>query len=194
MSYISPFHATQPEGGAPLSCPDEVAFRRRTVLLVDDDEQVLDLLGEVITSMGHKVITAQDGREALSRLLKYRSIDCLFTDMVMPNGMSGLQLMAAARAIRPGLPALLASAYSREDICAQGDIPEDVDFIAKPYLLSDLTTLLDRLPVRRRGEPHVPVPLQFAPARCPGYAGVAPVILTRAEDFAGESWTLEFNQ
>jgi DNA-binding NtrC family response regulator len=118
-------------------------FRRRTVLLVDDDADVLALLGETMTALGHRVITAQDGRAALKCLLKYRSIDCLFSDVVMPNGMTGLQLMTAARAVRPGLPALLASSYPREIVSSLGEIPDNVEFIAKPYALSDLFSLLD---------------------------------------------------
>jgi DNA-binding NtrC family response regulator len=149
MSYVSSTPPKRPSDGAPAAIRDAADFCRRTVLLVDDDAQVLNLLSEVMSAMGHKVITAHDGKEALARLLKNRSIDCLFTDMVMPNGMTGLQLMTAARAVRPGLPALLASAYPREDVSALGDIPEDVDFIAKPYLLSDLTALLDRRAPRR---------------------------------------------
>jgi DNA-binding NtrC family response regulator len=125
--------------------------RGRTVLLVDDDTSVLSLLGETITSMGHKVIVAEDGRDALRCLLKYRSIDCLFSDVVMPNGMTGMQLAAAARAVRPGLPAVLASAYPREDVLAMGPMPDDVAFISKPYLLTDLYPLLDGEPGRRQG-------------------------------------------
>ena len=127
---------------ASAACPDD-HFYGRTVLLVDDDDSVLSLLGETIAAMGHKVIVAHDGPQALRCLLRHRSIDCLFTDVVMPNGMTGMQLMTAARAVRPGLPAVIASAYTREDVCAMGDIPEDVNFIAKPYLLTDLYPLLD---------------------------------------------------
>jgi len=118
----------------------------RTVLLVDDDDSVLSLLGEIITAMGHKVYMAHDGRDALLCLLRHKSIDCLFTDVVMPNGMSGVQLMSAARAVRPGLPGLLASSYPRDDVSAMGEIPADVNFVAKPYLLTDLYRLLDAPP------------------------------------------------
>jgi CheY-like chemotaxis protein len=119
-------------------------FRPRTVLLVDDDTEVLSLLAETMSGFGHRVIQAKDGPEALKCLLKYRSIDCIFSDVVMPNGMTGVQLMAAARAVRPGLPALLASSYPKDYVSSLGDIPENVSFIAKPYLLTDLFALLDR--------------------------------------------------
>ena len=75
---------------------------------------------------------------ALQFLRKDESIDYLFTDIVMPNDMNGVQLMAAARAIRPGLATLLASGYPREALRDLGQIPDDVMFLAKPYSMADL--------------------------------------------------------
>jgi DNA-binding NtrC family response regulator len=124
--------------------------RALTVLLVDDDSSVLSVLGETISALGHSVIVAKDGRDALRLLFKCPFIDCLCSDIVMPNGMTGLQLLAAARALCPGLPVVLTSAYSREDVSALGDIPYDVAFIAKPYLLTDMRKLLDNAARSRR--------------------------------------------
>jgi DNA-binding NtrC family response regulator len=143
-------------------------FHGRTVLLVDDDTSVLSLLGETMAAMGHKVIVAHDGPDALRCLLRNRSIDCLFTDVVMPNGMTGVQLMAAARAVRPGLPAVIASAYPREDVCAMGDIPSDVNFIAKPYLLTDLYPLLDGAPPHKARGKRKEGLLFLRKGNCPG--------------------------
>jgi PAS domain S-box-containing protein len=114
------------------------AKRQRTILFVDDDSSVRSLVGEMLRILGHKVVEAEDGRDALTQLHKDRSIDYLFTDIIMPNDMNGLQLMTAARAARPGLPTLLASGYPREVLRDLGNIPEDVSFIAKPYSLADL--------------------------------------------------------
>jgi CheY-like chemotaxis protein len=136
--------AAEPSCDVPIAPASDEHFRRRTVLLVDDDTDVLMLLGETMTGLGHRVIKAQDGRAALECLLKYSAIDCIFSDVVMPHGMNGVQFAAAARAIRPNLPVLLASCYSFESIRRLGAIPEGVDFIAKPYTLTDLFALLDR--------------------------------------------------
>jgi CheY-like chemotaxis protein len=115
-----------------------LAKRQRTILFVDDDSSVRSLVGEMLRILGHKVVEAEDGRDALTQLHKDRTIDYLFTDIIMPNDMNGLQLMTAARAARPGLPTLLASGYPREVLRDLGNIPEDVSFIAKPYSLADL--------------------------------------------------------
>ncbi len=115
-----------------------VAKRYRTVLLVDDDSAIRSLVSEMLRILGHHVVEAEDGADALNHLKKDRTIDFLFTDIIMPNDMNGLQLMTAARAARPGLPTLLASGYPRDVLRDLGSIPEDVSFIAKPYSLSDI--------------------------------------------------------
>ena len=73
----------------------------RTVLLVDDDTNIRALVGEMLKILGHKVIEARDAQDALECLNNDRSIDYLFSDIVMPNDMNGVQLMQAARAVRP---------------------------------------------------------------------------------------------
>jgi PAS domain S-box-containing protein len=114
----------------------------RTILFVDDDSNIRSLVSEMLRISGHTVIEAEDGRTAMSLLQSDHSIDYLFTDIVMPNDMNGVQLMTAARAARPGLPTLLASGYPREVLRDLGQIPEDVSFIAKPYSLTDLNAHL----------------------------------------------------
>lgn len=114
----------------------------RTVLLVDDDTNVLSLVGEMLTFLGHRVVPAQGGSEALAQLRADRSIDCLFTDIVMPAGMNGVELMREARSARPGLRTALASARSRDEVCELGDIPLDVAFFAKPYAMAEINAYL----------------------------------------------------
>ena len=120
------------------SAASSVIKRTRTILFVDDDGSIRTLVGEILRASGHQVIEAEDGRTALRVLRTDASIDYLFTDIVMPNDMNGVQLMEAAREIRPGLPTLLASGYPREHLRDLGQIPEDVMFIAKPYSMADL--------------------------------------------------------
>jgi PAS domain S-box-containing protein len=116
--------------------------RPRTILFVEDDTSIRTLVSEVLRIGGHRVIEADDGRSALALLQQDASIDYLFTDIVMPNDMTGVELMNAARVVRPGLPTLLASGYPREALRDLGKIPDDVMFIAKPYALSDLNAHL----------------------------------------------------
>ena len=121
---------------------DQAVHRTRTILFVDDDASIRTLVSEVLRIGGHTVIEADDGRMALDLLQSNDAIDYLFTDIVMPNDMTGVELMHAARILRPGLPTLLASGYPRESLRDLGKIPDDVNFIAKPYALSDLNAHL----------------------------------------------------
>jgi PAS domain S-box-containing protein len=119
--------------------PSGHAVRRpRTILFVDDETSIRLLVSEVLRVNGHKVIEAEDGASALEILRTNDKIDYLVTDIVMPNNMNGVQLMTAARAVRPGLPTLLASGYPQDALRDLGQIPEDVMFINKPYSMADL--------------------------------------------------------
>jgi nitrogen fixation/metabolism regulation signal transduction histidine kinase len=111
----------------------------RTILFVDDDLAVRVLVAEILRDLGHTVIEAEDAHDALQQLHNDVRIDFLFTDIIMPNGMDGLQLIAAARDIRPGLRALLASGYPRDVLRDLARLPDDVTYLAKPYSRSDLS-------------------------------------------------------
>jgi PAS domain S-box-containing protein len=120
-------------------CKSAQAIRRpKTILFVDDETSIRMLVSEVLRVNGHKVVEAGDGQTALELLRGNDKIDYLVTDIVMPNNMNGVQLMTAARIVRPGLPTLLASGYPQEALRDLGQIPEDVMFINKPYSMSDL--------------------------------------------------------
>jgi PAS domain S-box-containing protein len=126
----------------PIAATEAPLRRNRTILFVDDDTGVRSLVSEVLRNTGHTVIEADDGRTALKLLQEDPKIDYLFTDIVMPNDMNGVELMNAARAARPGLPTLLASGHPREALRDLGNIPEDVLFIRKPYSLADLNAYI----------------------------------------------------
>jgi len=110
----------------------------RTVLLVDDDFAIRSLVGEMLRSLGHTVFEAEDAKDALNQLNNNLSIDYLFTDIIMPNGINGLELVEEARSIRPGLAALLASGYPRDVLRSLAQLKDDVMFLQKPYTLDRL--------------------------------------------------------
>ena len=88
--------------------------------------------------LGYCIIEASDGREALQILADGIPVDLLFTDVVMPGGLSGPELVGEARALRPTLPVLYTSGFpeaSRDGggLCGKGD-----PLLSKPYRLQDL--------------------------------------------------------
>jgi signal transduction histidine kinase len=103
------------------------------VLVVEDDAAVRSMAVSVLDGLGYRVREAPDGRKALDILTGSEHIDLLFTDMVMPNGLSGQDLINAARELRPGLRFLLTSGYSEHFIKAQREPGSDVHLLNKPY-------------------------------------------------------------
>jgi len=115
-----------------------------TVLVTEDDPDVLTITAETLRLLGYEVHTATNAMEALAVLNRGTPIDILFTDIVMPNGMSGIALAREARRLRPDIRVLLASGYSRDRMEAD----EDMAFIAKPYQMPELARLLEAIRAR----------------------------------------------
>ena len=99
-----------------------------TVLLTEDDPDVLTIAAETLQLLGDEVHTASNAAEALAILEQGTPIDILFTDIVMPNGMNGIALAREARRLRPDIRVLLTSGYSRDRL----EAGENMDSIAKP--------------------------------------------------------------
>lgn len=83
-----------------------------TILVVEDDDMVRLYAQAQLVSLGYRVICACHGPEALEVVRQREDIDLIFTDMVMPRGMSGRELAVAARAVRPNLKVLYTTGYA----------------------------------------------------------------------------------
>jgi signal transduction histidine kinase len=113
-----------------------------TVLVVEDDPGVLEMAVESLVELGYAVEAATNGPDALERMRGGGKIDLLFSDIVMPDGMNGVELALKAREIRPGLKILLTSGYAAGALADAETLPPDVEIIAKPYRLEDLAQKL----------------------------------------------------
>ena len=117
------------------------------VLVVEDDPEVLEVTVETLRRMGYEVLTASDAPAALAVLRRAADIDILFSDIVMPRGMNGVELARAARRLRPQLLVLLASGYPRPAMSGEsgaGGEPE-FSFLGKPYRSAELAAALQLL-------------------------------------------------
>jgi CheY-like chemotaxis protein len=118
-----------------------------TVLIVEDEPAVLEVASEIFDSLGYDVLTATDARQAVVVLEGNPSIDVLFSDVIMPNGMNGVELSRKAREMRPNLKILLASGYPMSALPSEG-LGAGVSFISKPYRWTELA---EKLRVLRSG-------------------------------------------
>ena len=100
----------------------------RTVLVVDDDPLVLASMASMLEDLGHAAVEASSGRQALEILRAAAKVDLLLADYAMPE-MTGLQLAAEVRQLRPCLPMLIASGYADRAELIDSDIP----LLAKPF-------------------------------------------------------------
>lgn len=114
------------------------ATQREQILVVDDDDAVRQVALNQLTSLGYRVLAAPGGDEALQILVRVPDIDLLFTDAVMPGGLSGRELAEEARRVRPNLKILFASGYFEGALVRNGTLEESVPLIVKPYRKSEL--------------------------------------------------------
>ena len=118
------------------------------VLVVEDDPRVRRVSVRRLKELGYRVIEAVDGPSALKEIDRTRSLDLLFTDVVMAGGMTGIELAQEARRRRPGLRVLFTSGFAEPAMLQEGLTEADSAWLAKPYataeLQSKLRELLDR--------------------------------------------------
>jgi CheY-like chemotaxis protein len=120
------------------SSPEPASAGSGTVLLVEDEAGVRHLARAVLTRYGYRVLEAADGAEALRLAADHTEpIHLLLTDVVMP-GMSGPELAARFRSLRPETQVLYASGYTDEAIVHHGVRDDSVPFLQKPFEPDDL--------------------------------------------------------
>jgi CheY-like chemotaxis protein len=105
------------------------------ILVVDDDEDVRSMSAGALRDMGYRVFEAPGAADAIA-LLQNRSVDLLFSDVVMPGSMNGLELSKQARKIQPGLAVLLTTGYA--DSFDRSPSDARIQVLAKPFRPSDL--------------------------------------------------------
>ncbi len=109
-----------------------------SILVVEDDAFVRSHVVTSLEGLGYRVSVAADGREALTLLHDGLTPALLFTDIVMPGGVSGWELAQRAREIMPDLRVLFTSGYPLETLTNRGHIDAKARLLSKPYRVSEL--------------------------------------------------------
>jgi signal transduction histidine kinase/CheY-like chemotaxis protein len=111
------------------------------ILVVEDNEDILDLTLTMITEFGYRVWTAANGADAIHLLRSGQEFELLFSDVVMPNGVSGVELAREARRLNKGIKVLLTSGYAR-DVLERHQAVDEFPMIDKPFRRAELAQRL----------------------------------------------------
>lgn len=119
---------------------------RETILVVEDEEDVRQLVARLLGALGYRILEACDGKAAITLLDAESDIALLFTDVVLPGGMNGPDIARQAQLRCPGLKVLYTSGYTGNAIQQLEALGSEVRLISKPYALEDLAqTVRDAL-------------------------------------------------
>jgi CheY-like chemotaxis protein len=125
------------------------ADQRRTVLVVEDERTVRELIFEVLVELGYTVIAVADGVAGLGHLQSDTPIDLLVTDIGLPGGMNGRQLADESGALRPGLEVLFITGYAGGTMIRHSDLEAPV--LTKPFTMEVLVDCVQKIFSRRLG-------------------------------------------
>jgi two-component system cell cycle sensor histidine kinase/response regulator CckA len=138
------------ETPAMATAPAPLPRGHECVLVVEDEFAVRDMVRDVLVRQGYRVYEAGSGREALDLWSRHRNeIDLVLTDIVMPDGIMGTDLVQRLMSDRPDLPVIFTSGYSHESDRVDVELVDGVNFLQKPYRPAMLVRLL-----RERLEPR----------------------------------------
>ncbi|MGA3283830.1 MAG: response regulator [Verrucomicrobiota bacterium] len=151
---------------APTVEPKPAQGGEETILVVEDETGLLELVRNVLQGYHYRVLAASSGVEALQIWDEHNGrIDLLLTDMIMPGGMTGNDLAAKLRKQKPGLKVIYTSGYSSE-LTGRDSGANNTTFLAKPYLPLQLAQAvrkcLDASPESQHE--HAPIPADAVPA------------------------------
>ena len=128
--------------------PETVAMSgqrgHETILVVEDNEGLRRVVVRQLNDLGYRVVEAQDGPTAL-KILEDAPVDLLFTDIMMPGGMSGYDLAQRATSRWPALKVLLTSGFPETRLNGNGNSPIKMQLLTKPYRKDDLADSLRKV-------------------------------------------------
>src|SRR6476620_11099768 len=113
------------------------------ILIVDDQEMMRDSLAATLVREGHEVVAAGDGQAAVTRLSNGTRFDLLITDLKMPR-MTGIELLAEAKKLRPELPVIMMTAFATVQTAVEAMKLGAYDYIQKPFDGDEIKHLVDR--------------------------------------------------
>ncbi|GGK03815.1 hypothetical protein GCM10009304_32190 [Pseudomonas matsuisoli] len=138
--YLGPPASARP---ALAAAPSVSAKHARTVLIVDDESSIRDLVSEVLEEQGYTVLEAHDGESGLRLLRSDMHIDLLISDVGLTGGMNGRQMADAGRQFRPDLKVLFITGYAEASAIGGNSLAPGMQVLTKPFAMETLCTRID---------------------------------------------------
>ena len=128
------------------SAPEVVAAQRTAkILIVEDDDLVREFSTTALRDAGYTVVEAATGPDGLAGLRLNPDVELLFTDIVLKGPMNGRELAEQVAVLRPDLPVLFTTGYTKEAIASDGRLDDGVSFIGKPFTTAAVTAKIAAL-------------------------------------------------
>jgi len=108
------------------------------ILVVEDDPGVREIPVKILRDLGYDVSEATDGREAVACLRAGKPFDLLFTDVILPGGMNGMEIAQEARRLQPGIKVIYTTGYAEDVLSGDRSLERDAELVSKPYRRADL--------------------------------------------------------
>jgi len=109
-----------------------------SVLVVEDEQSVREVTVYILQDQGYEIVSAMDGKEALRHLNSGKTFDLLFTDIILPGGVNGIELAKQALQLQPGIGLLFTSGYADTAVIREGKLNTAENTIRKPYTRKEL--------------------------------------------------------
>jgi CheY-like chemotaxis protein len=144
VSLYLPVAGTRPPVAAAPSGDGETPLpgNGEVILVVEDDPVLRQMTAARVAALGYEAVAVPSAEAALDRLAEGGRIDLVFTDIMMPDGRTGLELARELRRLRPELPILMTTGYAGEMVDVE--LVDGLPLIRKPYRQEDLSTAIRR--------------------------------------------------
>ncbi|WP_260600142.1 response regulator [Sphingomonas endolithica] len=109
-----------------------------TILIVEDEIAIRQLVSEILGEAGHRILEASTGPAGVKVMQSNERIDLLITDVGLPGGLNGRQVADAGRAIRPALKVLFVTGYAANAAVGAGHLDEGMEVLTKPFNIGEL--------------------------------------------------------